>query len=95
MKSKRPGGDGVQSGDEYGGNRSYSSAPLGTPVPRGTMGPGPRPGAGEMPPKGPGRAAMRVRPDGRASENRPMGKGTPGGLSTYKKGNPPPRGYHQ
>lgn len=95
--ANRSGGP-VQSGDEYdrGKPRTYGGEPQGKAVPFGSYGPGPVAGAGEMPRKGPGRAAMRTRADSNASEHRPTpNSSTPGGIDRYKKGNPPPRGYHQ
>lgn len=92
MKRGDEGADYAQTGDVYGRAQAAPSGPLGRAVGFGTFGAGPVAGAGELPRRGPGRAAMRTNPDGRASENRPV-PGNPGGISRYKSGNPPPRGY--
>jgi hypothetical protein len=63
----------------------------------GTIGPGPMPGAGELPGRGPGKAASRYAPSDPSMT--PMAKTPPGtaprGMDVYKEGNPPPRGYRQ
>ena len=60
-----------------------------------TKGSGPMPGAGELPPRGPGAAASRYAT--RDPGETPMAKtpSAPSGISTYKAGNPPPKGYRQ
>lgn len=60
-----------------------------------SKGPGPMAGAGELPARGPGKAASRYARGGRdpsETPNRPT-PGSPSGISIYKAGNPPPKGY--
>lgn len=74
-----------------GRHMSYGSpASLGA-----SKGPGPVAGAGEMPARGPGAAAKRYAQ--RDPGETPMAKtpGSPSGISTYRAGSPPPRGYKQ
>ncbi len=61
-----------------------------------SKGAGPMAGAGELPPKGPGKAAMKYARGGRdrmETPNAPTPSADVKGLSVYKAGNPPPRGY--
>ncbi len=77
-----------------GGNQSARS--YGSPASIGAgMGPGPIPGAGELPGRGPGAAASRYAP--RDPSETPVAKtpGPPSGISVYKAGNAPPKGYRQ
>jgi len=84
----------AETGDVYGRPMAPPSGSLGKGVGYGTVGRGSMAGAGELPPKGPGRASTRVDASRRGQENAPT-PGNPSGISTYKQGNPPPRGYRQ
>lgn len=100
-QSREDGGPSMREpGHREPGFRSRMSAheTHGSPASRGARkGTGDEPGAGELhtPGEGPGPAARRyagMPAEAYPSRKTPSGS-APGGMSVYKEGNPPPRGY--